>query len=118
MRGGVVWAWIMLNKIVNITDDVAAALQERIKEFGSSGLRNIPGENVEKARVEQLTFATRLDDHGLLTREAVNDAIGGLAKYSHPEFSKMFEDYKTARKLSLMGNTVLQGTPIKQLRTI
>ena len=30
----------------------------------------------------------------------------------------MFEDYKTARKLLLMGNTVLQGTPIEQLRTI
>ena len=27
MRGGVVWAWIMLNKIVNITDDVATTLQ-------------------------------------------------------------------------------------------
>ena len=118
MQGGVVWAWIMLNKIVNITDDVATALQERIKEFGNSGLRNIPGENVEKARVEQLTFATRLDEHGLLTKEAVNDAIGGLAKCSHSEFSKMFEDFKTARKLSLNGNTSIAGTPIEQLRVI
>ena len=109
----------MLHKIVNITDDVATALQEQITKFGKSGLRNIPGENVEKARVEQLTFATRLSEHGLLTKEAVNDAIGGLAKCSHPEFSKMFEDYKTARKLSLMGNGVMQqGTPIEQLRVI
>ena len=93
MRGGVVWGWTMLHKIVNITDDVATSLQERITKFGRSGLRNIPGENVERARVEQLTFATRLSEHGLLTKEAVTAAIKGLANCSHKELSKIFEDY-------------------------
>ena len=119
MQGGVVWAWIMLNKVIHITDEVVVAMCSRIKDFAATGLKEIPGENVMAARAEQLTFATRLNDNGRLPRDAVNDTIKGLAKCSHAEFAKMFNDFGTARKLSLMmGSCQLTGTTLEQLQKI
>jgi hypothetical protein len=37
-QAGVVYLWLMLDVIVNITDDVAAGLKSRIKAFGQKGL--------------------------------------------------------------------------------
>ena len=102
MQGGVVWAWIMLHKVVHISDAVVAALCGRIKDFAATGLKGIPGENVMTARAEQLTFATRLSEKGRLPHDAVDDAIQGLSKCSHPEFAKMFGDFRTAKRNSLM----------------
>ena len=119
MQGGVVWAWIMLNKVIHITDEVVVAMCSRIKDFAATGLKGIPGENVMAARAEQLTFATRLNNNGRLPHDAVNDTIKGLSKCSHAEFAKMFDDFGTARKLSLlMGACQLTGTTLEQLQRL
>ena len=114
-QGGVVWAWIILHKIVYVSEDVLTALAKRIKEFGKTGLMGIQGENVMTARAEQLTFAMRLDAKKRLPPDAVDDVIQGLAKCSHVEFSKMFADFRIAQKNSLIPGTELSGTTLEQL---
>ena len=115
---GVVYIWMMLDTIVNITDDVAAALQKKIKSFADKGLRGVVGENVETACVEVMAVCTRLAEKDLLPKDSVNDIITGLSKCTHKGFSKIFEDFKTSRSNSLMSNVALPGTVLEQINLI
>ena len=49
------------------------------------------------AQAKQLTFAARLSEKGCLPHDAIDDAIQGLSYCSHPEFAKMFKDFRTAK---------------------
>ena len=46
-QDGIVYLWMMLDIIINITPDVAAGLNTRIKLFGEKGLKGLypKGEN-------------------------------------------------------------------------
>jgi len=43
MQGGVVYIWMMLDTIIHIPDDVASALQQKIKKFAAKGLVSYKG---------------------------------------------------------------------------
>ena len=118
MQGGVVYIWMMLDTIIHITDDVASALQQKIKEFAAKGLMSYKGENVESARVELVAICTRLEEKTLLPADSVNDIIKGLAKCSHPGFAKIFDDFGSARRNTLMGGVTLTGTTLEQIHTV
>ena len=59
---GVVYIWLVLEKIVNITNDVVALLDAKTKDFSSKGLLGFVGEHLETIRVEQRLYATRTNN--------------------------------------------------------
>ena len=65
-KAGYVYVWLMLNTIINITDDVTDALQTKLDTFGTKGLLSFPGESVKKARINVFAICIRLDERGSL----------------------------------------------------
>ena len=118
-QGGVVYWWIIFQTIVQINDDIVTGLKNKIKQFAQKGLLGYVGENVETARTEITAICTRLYERDALPSDAVNDIITGLGRASHKEFAKIFEDFLTAKRNTLLvTNTVLTGTSLEQVELL
>ena len=110
----------MLNTIITLNDDVAQDLQTKIREFGKTGLQAYQGENVETARVDIMAMATCLLEKGLLHKEAVDSVLKELTKASHKEFAKVFQDFNTMTKSTLLSSTTtfLPGTNLEKIERL
>ena len=80
-QAGVVYLWLMLAVIANITGNVAAGLKSRIKTFGQKGLSGMypRGENVERMVLDISSIADVLDQLGVLP----NDTVTNIGKAYH-----------------------------------
>ena len=115
-QGGVVYWWLVFQAVVQINDDIVTGLKNKIKQFALKGMLGYTGENVESARTEIIAICTRLFERNALPDDAVNDIIQGLGKASHKGFAKIFEDFLTAKKNTLLvTNTILIGTSLEQI---
>ena len=120
-QAGVVYLWLMLDVIVNITDNVTAGLKSRIKAFRQKGLSGmyLRGENVEKMVLDMSSIADALDQLGVLPDDAVTDIVQGLSLASHLKFAKMFADYASDLKNPLMKGVELDGdTAYEKISTV
>ena len=118
-QGGVVYWWLIFQAVVQINDDIVTGLKNKIKQFAQKGMLGYVGENVETARTELIAICTRLHERSALPGDAVNDVIQGLGKASHKAFAKIFEDFLSAKKNTLMvTNTILTGTSLEQIELL
>ena len=67
-QAGVVYFWLMLDTIINITPDVAASLRKRIKAFGEKGVAGIypKGKNIERVVLDLSSICHSLNQLGVL----------------------------------------------------
>ena len=67
-QANVVYLWLMIDVIINITNDAAVGLKSRIKAFGQKGLAGMypRGKNVERMMLYMLSIADALDQLGVL----------------------------------------------------
>ena len=119
-QAGVVYFWLMLDTIINITPDVAAGLRKRIKTFGEKGVAGIypKGENIERVVLNLSSISHSLDQLGLLPNDAISDIIKGLAKTTHPNFAKLFANFESNLDNELMTSVSLDGTIMEQIVTV
>ena len=71
-QAGVVYLWTMLDIIINITPDVAAGLNIRIKLFGENGLKGLypKGVNFDSLVLNYGSICHSLDHQGSLVEDA------------------------------------------------
>ena len=117
-QGGCVYLWMALDAMVRVDQNVAEALQAKLKSFGEKGLHTFVGENVESARIENLAISTRLDEMNMLPTNAAEDVLSGLSKASHPGFAKIFTDFKSTTLTTLTSASTLTCTVIEQVEQI
>ena len=79
-----VYLWLILDVIVNITDNVVAGLKARIKTLGQKGLSGIYpcAENVERMVLDMSYIANPLDQMGVFPDNAVTNIVQGLSLVS------------------------------------
>ena len=108
---GVVYIWLMLDIIVNITPDVAEGLKEQLKQLGAKGLKGCyPGnENVESLATDVLSICEVLAQKGCLPDETPYNLLDGLSNSSHLRFAKVFADHR-ADLDNPMNTTKMEGT--------
>ena len=70
---GVVYVWLMLDILINVTPDVAKGLKEQLKLFGEKGLKGCypGGENVEAMANDVLSICEVLERKGCLPEETL-----------------------------------------------
>ena len=88
---------MMFDFLANMDDNVIAALQRYVKDFGIKGLTKYQGESPGIAQTEMVVVCTRLDDLGRLLHNSVNDVLDGLQKCQHEQFKKTFADIRSMR---------------------
>ena len=118
-RGGPVFLHVMFKLILLVNDSVIKCFQAFIKEFGNRGLTKYVGENVNQARLQLEAVCTRLDEVDRLPEDSVDDVVDGLIGCSFTEFSKVFESFKTNRKLESLGSGIaLTGSTLDKIKVI
>ena len=67
---GVVYLWLMLDIIGNITTNVAKGLKEQIKLFGQKGLQEMypTGESVEHMVLDYTSICNTVDQQKMMTQ--------------------------------------------------
>lgn len=77
-QGGGVYLKMMFNFLANMDDNIVAALQWYVKDFGTQGLTKYQGESPGIAQTEMIAVCTQLDEVGQLLEDPVNDVLDGL----------------------------------------
>ena len=120
-QGGVTYFKIMMETIVEMTEEVAKAAKALIENFS---LKKVQGENVTYARSRMMAVASVLQQSDLLNKDHYEAILDGLCQCSLPDFARIFENIKAngytqaiaGTQAGLIGKTVYQR--IEQLFNI
>ena len=117
---GVVYLWLMLDIIGNITTNVAKGLKEQIKLFGQKGLQEMypTGESVEHMVLDYTSICNMVDQQKMLPNDSICDIIQGLPLSSHVKFAKIVAEYVFDLKNPLMQSVMLAGSSLKQVSIV
>ena len=110
----------MLDIIVNITVDVVKGLKKHIKSFGQKDLQGMypAGKNVEWMVMNYQSICDTLYQHKILPDNSICNIIQGLSLASHVKFSKMFMDYASDLKNTLIQMVMLTGLVLEQISMV
>jgi hypothetical protein len=104
-RGGVIFAWMLCNKLFGLNRDTNAGMVNFLKLFWNKGLHCYQGENVDLAQKELLAVCSRLTETKELPQEMPVDLLTGLTLCSVDPFKTLFEHkLQVAKAKSLEGN--------------
>ena len=103
-QDGVVYLWMMLDIIINITPDVASGLKTRIKLFGDKVLKGLypKGDNVERLVLDYASIFHSLDQKVSLPEDAITNFLKGLSLDPHEDFAKLFKYFEITLKNPLL----------------
>ena len=105
LKGGVTYAYLLLNILFVLNRDTIAALQKFLKLFQTRGLQRMyKGESVTLAKKQLLAVCQRLHEGGELPSEAPIDILEGLVKCSCEPFAKLFDSFLQDAKKDFLKN--------------
>ena len=106
----------MLDIVINITHDIAAGLNTRIKLFVEKGLKGLypKGKNVERLLLDYGSIRHSIDQKGSLPEYPVTNLLKGLSMASHEDLAKFLMDFEITLKNSLL-NVKMEGTVMDQI---
>ena len=115
-QAGVVYLWMMLDIIINITPDIAAGLNIHIKLFGENGLKGLypKGVHFDSLVLNYGSICHSLDHQGSLLEDAITTVLKVLSMASHADFAKLFKEFEITLKNPML-NVNLKGTMMDQI---
>ncbi len=103
--GGVIFAWMLCNKLFGLNKDTTVALVNFLKLFQNKGLHCYQGENVALARKELLAVCSCLAEAKELPQDTPVDLLTGLTLCLVDQFKTLFKQkLQVAKAESLEGN--------------
>ena len=96
-RGGPLYFVLLMNQLLSQTEEAVLALQSRLKKLD---LKNIPGENVDKAISLARAAIIRLDTFNKTPEDLVRSLLKTFQTTSVPSFNEIFKHMEKQRLLS------------------
>ena len=87
-------------------------MKKWVKTFGEKGVAEIypKGENIGCVVLDLSSICHSLNQLGVLPDDTISDIIKGLAKTTHPKFTKLFAGFESNLYNTLMTSVSLEGT--------
>ena len=103
-RGGPLYFILLMNQLLSQTEEAVLALQSRLKKLN---LKNIPGENVDKAISLARAAILRLETFDKKPEDLVRSLLKTFQTTSVPSFNEIFKHMEKQRLLTqALGTTV------------
>jgi Zinc knuckle len=103
-RGGPLYFVLLMNQLLSQTEEAVLALQSRLKKLD---LKNIPGENVDKAISLARAAIIRLETFNKTPEDLVRSLLKTFQTTSVPSFNEIFKHMEKQRLLTqALGGTV------------
>lgn len=96
-RGGPLYFFLLMNQLLSQTEEAVLALQSRLKKLD---LKNIPGENVDKAISLARAAIIRLETFNKTPEDLVRNLLKTFQTTSVPSFNEIFKHMEKQRLLS------------------
>jgi hypothetical protein len=118
-QGGIVYLYLLLTEMFQLTRDVVQALKDFIKNFTLYGVSKIQGENISIVTKQLRAVCVRLDDIGALPEETPQDILKGLTVCSVQVFKDVFQHQANEERINALRHIHGSGTrPIERVKQI
>lgn len=105
-RRGPLYFWLLMHQLLSQTEEAVLALQSRLKKLD---LKNIPGENVNKAISLARAAIIRLETFSKAPEDLVRNLLKTFQTTSVPAFNEIFRHMEQQRLLSQALGTTRKG---------